>query len=465
MRQMRLVRTVIRKELRVTFRDRWLCLACALFSVALTVSCWLSVTYGAETVSEIESLQRTARQDWLDQPTTNAHMATHHGTTLYKPLSPLSVLDPGIDPLFGSQVRVQSHRQERMTDPRDARRPWLNSLAVDSPALLLEAGLPVFVVLLGFAGISREREQGTNRLLAGNGAPWSAVIVGKLAAICIIAAVMSLPALIPAIASLGLEAETPVMPWPDRGLRVLFLVTAGALYILGWAALSLAISSAAGSTRTAFLALILLWFGWTIAAPRLAGSVAMNRYPIPDWRDLERARDDALRFNKDATSTDDATGSESATPSESREISSEGAKLLALESFSDAVYDRFGGQIESAFESQDQVMSLGTLLSPYLAMRANSMLWSATDRRHHEDFRRAAETYRRDLVRSLNLMEARQERPGPSSEDRRVFWARMPAFDYRFPPAASVFRDAFLSTAVLCVWCLVTLVGAFRVPH
>ena len=54
------------------------------------------------------TLDRTA---WLSQPARNAHAASHYGGFAIKDVSPLALLDPGVEPYTGSVVRIEAHRQ------------------------------------------------------------------------------------------------------------------------------------------------------------------------------------------------------------------------------------------------------------------------------------------------------------------------------------------------------------------
>jgi len=100
-------------------------------------------------------LQAADREAWLSQTTANAHMATHTGQTVYKPVSPLASFDPGAVSDFGSTVFLQSHHQSAAKNNlRQDKIDLLQSEAY-SPAVLLTLIGPLLIIVLGSASIAR----------------------------------------------------------------------------------------------------------------------------------------------------------------------------------------------------------------------------------------------------------------------------------------------------------------------
>ena len=99
----------------------------------------------------------------------NPHAAAHYGAFVFKPVQPLSAIDPGLDPFLGVFVFLEAHKQQLarhrpIEDATPTRR--LGQLTPASAALVL---LPLLVVSLTFSSFAGERDQGTLRPLLALG--------------------------------------------------------------------------------------------------------------------------------------------------------------------------------------------------------------------------------------------------------------------------------------------------------
>ena len=56
--------------------------------------------------------QQAERDVWLDKGDMNPHAAAHYGAFVFKPVQPLSAIDPGLDPFVGVFVFLEAHKQQ-----------------------------------------------------------------------------------------------------------------------------------------------------------------------------------------------------------------------------------------------------------------------------------------------------------------------------------------------------------------
>jgi ABC-2 type transport system permease protein len=56
--------------------------------------------------------QQAERDVWLDKGDMNPHAAAHYGAFVFKPVQPLSAIDPGLDPYVGVFVFLEAHKQQ-----------------------------------------------------------------------------------------------------------------------------------------------------------------------------------------------------------------------------------------------------------------------------------------------------------------------------------------------------------------
>jgi len=471
--KMRMARLVAVNELRQWRRHRWLLIALVLFLLLETVVCWRTFRGLSEQRLSQRDQQQSAREAWLSQATANAHMATHQGTMLFKVPSPLAQFDPGVDPALGISLHIEAHRPGEMAPPPMDDQISLLKFEASTPALLMQMVFPLIVILLGHAGISGEREQGTLRLIQSLGAKWPTWVGGKLLAIGIVNTVV----LVPVAFLLGkiafLSDFSPEMTFFNVTVRSLTLGGTLWLYLLGWGALSLGISARASSSRAALILLLLLWCGWTVILPRIALDVAQAQVSLPTSEEI-RDRQHKVLGQSDAGSSELKRRLDALQQRLLKEhgvdrirdlpVSFAGAKMMEIERYTDEQYERIQADLNDRFAQQDRIVEWFEPFSPYLAIRAVSMAFSGTDRRHHEAFLGAAEEYRRDLVQTMNLADTENRQPGSSAEEKREFWGQVPPFEFTFPEGVLAAQVASWPLAMLLAWTGGTFILALIAP-
>jgi len=471
--EMRMVRLVAVNELRQWRRHRWLLVALVLFLLLEAGLCWQTFRELSDQRLSQRDQQQSAREAWLSQTTTNAHMATHRGTTLFKVPSPLDGFDPGVDPALGTSLHIEAHRPGEMAPPPTDDQISLLKFDASTPALLMQMVFPLIVILLAHAGVSGEREQGTLRLIQSLGAKWPTWVGGKLLAIGIV----NTMALVPVAFLLGkiafLSDFSPDMTFFNVIVRSSTLGMTLWLYLLGWGAFSLGISARAASSRAALILLLLLWSGWTVIIPRIALDVAQAKVPLPTSEEIHDRQHKVLA-QSDAGSSELKRRLDDLQQRLLKEhgverlrdlpFSFAGAKMMEIEKYTDEQFERIQTDLNARFARQDRIVEWFESFSPYLAVRAVSMAFAGTDRRHHEAFLIAAEEYRRDLVRTMNLADTQNRQPGSSSEEKRAFWGQVPPFQYTFPEGTRVAQVAAWPLAMLLIWIGVSFLLALIPP-
>ena len=473
--QLRTIRLIAAKDVRQWRRQHWLSIGFVLFLLFEFAVCWQTF-HGLreDRVSQIHQ-QHLGRESWLAQETSNAHLATHRGTTLFKVPSPLAGFDPGVDPALGASLPIQAHRPGEMGAPSSDAQNSLLKLEASTPAVLMQMVFPLLVILLSHAGVTREREQGTLLLSQSMGLRWPTLIAGKLLAI---GGIITL-AMLPSGGILFLSGfETNVVEqmslW-NVSLRATAIIVTLWLYLFGWGALSLAISARSSSSRAALILLVLLWSGWTVVVPRVALDTAQARVPLPT---AEEVRD---RRSKVASQSDgESSGLGQRLETLQRRllethgvdrvrdlpVSFASAKMMEIEKYTDEQFERIQTELDNRFRQQDRMVERFAAISPYLAVRAISMAFAGTDRRHHEDFLDAAEEYRRALVRTMNLADMQKLQPGESRQEKRAFWGQVPPFRHTLPEGIQVAQVAVWPLSMLLAWigfsCLLALLPPLR---
>lgn len=461
---------IARKELQEIVRDR-VCLAVlCIFVATLVASSVVSYQSWKKKDALQSSLQDRAREQWLSQSTSSAHQATHDGQTVYKRPTRLAVVDPGINHVLGTQIRLESHRRHDAIVATNRNRLNLFQLTFDTPALLIQAVLPLVAILLSYAVLARERERGTWKLLLTLNTKHRSIVFGKLIAVFTLVVLLASPVAVWLIWTLATGADDSVLPTGDLVGRTAAFAAVNMLYLFGWCATGVAISARC-SAGAALVLLVACWATWTLIVPRAAFDLAYSQYPLPDRAERQEAREAAVRHGSDGQRTLDEFNARlerrllkqyGVDDLRDLPIDINAARLLAMEEFTDAIDDEAESQIAAIYEKQNQLVDRFELASPYLAVRSLSMAFAGTDRRNHAAFLASAERYRRLYVKILNTAEMKGEGPGDTAASAREFWSRVPRFQQTAPSWFQLARSRAWPCCLLACWSLIMTIIALR---
>ena len=235
-----LVGVIARKEARELLRDgrfRWgAALVCCLLAVAL-LSGWqhYSAVSASHTAAAEESWDR-----WLAQGEKNPHSAAHYGVYAFKPMTPLSLVDQGVNAYTGVFTWLEAHNQNPFEYQPAKDGPALGRFGQLTAAGVLQLLLPLLIILLGFGAVAGEREAGTLRLLLSAGVKRETLAVGKAAGLAIGLGTLLVPAA--AAGAFALVAGADV----DQGVspgRVAVLACSYLLYFAVVLGITLAVSA------------------------------------------------------------------------------------------------------------------------------------------------------------------------------------------------------------------------------
>lgn len=459
---------VARKELLELRRDgRWRSSAWALL-VLLLASLGLGALREAEWQRDRTLAARSDRHHWEGQGAKNPHSAAHFGVYALPPRDVLSAIDPGIEPYVGQALWLEAHWQDFMQNRPAEDRPALQRFGELTAATSLQLLAPLLIVVLLFDSVAGERARGTWRQVRSLGVrPWH-LAAGKLLACLIALAVVLAPAFLLAV---WLAASSPARDTSAPLLRLALLCTGYGLYLLAFAALSVAVSAVAPSPRVALLLLLGFWVANGLVLPRATAEWAAARHPTPDasgfWNaignDFEYGpdgRDSAARRAQALRS--DALRRYAVERVEDLPVSLAGLELQAGEEHGAAVFDRHFRRLWDTYARQDGARLWGASLAPLVALRALSMGCARSDFMHRRHFAEAAESYRRAFVARLNqelIVHGRgldfDYKAAPS------LWKTLPDFEYRPPDVSTTLRAQRVPLAWLAGWAALTLAAAW----
>jgi ABC-2 type transport system permease protein len=455
--------TLAIKDARLMWRDgrfRWTGVLLLLILVLSLLAGWSHTVSVARLHAEA---QRLERQLSLDKGEMNPHAAAHYGAFVFKPIEPLSAVDPGVDPYVGVSVFLEAHRQQLARHrPADDATP-LQRLGELSAAMSLQALVPLLIVLLTYPSFAGERDAGTLRQLAAHGLGRWTLAAGKTLGVWMPLAGVLAPAAIVGTALMAWYSSPP--PDRDAWLRAATLVACYLVYFSTWVGLGLAVSARATSSGSALVTLLAIWFAAVLVMPRASSAIASWRDPAPTAAEfamaIERARDrlpdwttrvERVEERFLAGELPDLPGS----PSNPEVIA-----LIETETDQTALYDEQFDRLFDIYDRQTSTYERLSALAPSLAIQMISMSVAGTDYDHHRRFMDATDRYRQQFVQTLNAeLSAYQEVDTFEYTRGRELWERIPDFDYAPPELGAVLAERRQSVASLFVWAAVVCIGA-----
>lgn len=458
--------TIAKKELIETLRDgrfRWSVIIVFVLLLVSLLTSWRAVD---SEIKERQAAKQGERERWLNQDEKNPHSAAHYGNYAFKPKSLLSALDDGIDSYAGVAVLLEAHRQNQFEYRKAAEATLVERFGDVTAALAMQLLLPLLIALLAFSAFTREREQGTLKLALSLGAPPTQLMWGKLLGVFGAILIIVAPATLLGVAILSQSLEMRL-----DGARYAAMVAVYLAFFLTWGALSLAASAWANASRSALIALLSLWFVQSFIAPRVAMHLADERHPLP-----------SLRAYYDEIRKDIRGGIDGHNPADKRRAELEARLLkeygvdsvhklpvnfdaIAMqegEDYASRVFDKRFSNLSRRYDEQQRFYQLAGLISPTISIQTLSMACAGTDIWHHRHFAQAAESYRRLLVRELNMDMAHHSKTGDwQYKAGKDLWQKIPDFQYQPPDLAWAMSNATESLLMLMGWFVASLFALY----
>ncbi len=455
-------------ELRFWRRSK---LAWTVLTTLLLVSVCSAFVANAEVSRRAQ--ERLAQQAEADaifqaQPDRHPHRMVHYGHYVYRMVSPLAVIDSGVNSMVGTSIFLEGHRQNTATFASARETGLLSRFGNFSPAFALQSLVPLLLIICGFASVTREKESKTLYQLIGQGISSNRVLLGKSLALWSLA----LLALIPLI-KLGLGAtESDVFGFRQSlaGLTFGYL-----LYLSVWVLLTVGVSALVRTSAQSLSVLLGLWILAVVLMPRIAGAYANAVAPSPTQIETNLRIAEIMRSGGDSHDIEDSAfmdlrartlaeynvESIAALPFNYR-----GFVALRGEEADTEVLNQFAEERMLRELEQKRVADSFSALSPIVAIRAFSMALTGTTLQDHHHFLRAAEEYRYDMVQTFNRLQmtgmtladdlARNTNAESGRRTRldAAAWREMPVFELQPLGHAQRWQAASQAGFTMALWLL-----------
>jgi len=465
---MRAVQQITQDEWRFWHRTK-LALTIVVIGTLLTIAAAVVNTIKMEqTAHEREHLQRSSESQFLDQPDRHPHRMVHYGHYVFRTPSPLSIIEPGVDAFTGTAIFLEGNRQNSAMFAEQRQSAGLTRFSSLTQSFLALVLAPLFIILIGYGSVSREREAGTLTLLLSQGTTRWQLIFGKLLALVTASSLFLLPLLL-ACLYVAFSSESPLV--------VLLFCLSYAIYFILWATVVTACSALFEKSSVSFTVLIVVWMAACVLLPRLGSSVATNAAPsmgklesdfkveeklrsLGDGHDVndpafKKLREDLLaKYNVD--SVDDL-------PVNFRGVVAQYSEDRQAKVLNEFAESRMGEELEQA-----HIARQFGWLSPTVSVRAISTILAGTSIETHHRFLREAESLRLEFVQGLNKVHVEKldykldmnRNASEEASDKAVVsadnWALLSEFNFK-PEAANIrILNALIYFLQLCAWVCIT---------
>ncbi len=355
-----------------------------------------------------ENFQTSAEDTFKEQPDRHPHRMVHYGHYVFRAPAPLAIIDPGVDVHTGTIMFLEGHRQNSAVFSPQYAAAQAGPFAQLTPAFAYQILVPLLLIIIGFATISREREGKTDYLLVTSTVSPIELWLGKTLALSTVALVALIP--------LGIALILAVLQGEGVGIVVVFLL-GYVLYLVCWSSLITAVSA---WTRRSALSLSLLLASWILLCvimPRLAGTVANTALPLDGKivKDMEVTR--ALREEGDGHNANDPAFQQlraqilaqyNVEHIEDLPVNFRGIVASNSEATLTDILNEFADERMAQELAQSNLVRWMSPLSPALAAKAFSVQLASTDLKQHHRFLRDAEALRFDFVQKLNELHVHE---------------------------------------------------------
>ncbi|MBH0081528.1 ABC transporter permease [Pseudoalteromonas sp. NZS11] len=393
---------VAKDEWRYWLRSK---LAMTVLAIGLVLTL-ASVIVTAITMMELShtrhELQTTSDKSFVDQPDRHPHRMVHYGHYAFRTPSPLSTLDPGIDAYTGNSIFLEGHRQNSAMFADSRQGTALTKLGSLTPAFIVQTLAPLLLILIGYSGISRERESQTLSYLLSQGTSGVTLIAGKGLALLSVVGLILTPLTVSALFTVAAGESL---------LAVVSFVVGYALYLTVWVLLILLASSVFSKNSGSFTALAFVWILLCIVMPRVASTSASTAVPSAGKIETDFAVKAQLRKLGDGHNANDPAFMQFKQSLLKKynvksiyELPVNFRGLVASESEAKLtnVLNKFAQQRMQAELKQTKVSRYFGWVSPMVAIRSLSMIVVGTSIETHHRFLRETEQLRFDFVQGLN---------------------------------------------------------------
>lgn len=387
--------------------------------------------------------------DWYYHPGDPARVGGEMGAGIATlPVAPLTALALGHSNLAPRYYRVVANIHPALLRRDTLENPALLRLGRFDVAFVIVYLLPLLILAVSHDLWSREREQGTARLLLAQGVPARTLLLAKL---CTRAAPLLALAVVLPILAHGALAQARA----DLGALTLWMAVV-ATYGALWFALAAAVQRLRLSSATNAMLGVGAWAVLVLVLPVLLNVLAQYRHPLPSRAEMITAMRDAQVQLEELVAMPNWVA---ATPGEVMVQPGSVRRFDIQEQINREVVRPALARIEAQVRAQQSLVNHARLASPAILAHEALTALAGTDPQRLADFRAQIDGYHREWSAWFGERIRARKRLFPGD------YARMPAHAWTERNPAVVRVRAAWAIAVLAGLSLLLLVLGCRMPR
>lgn len=417
-------------------------------------------------------VQEEVRDSWEGNPDKHPHRMAHYGSFALRLKHTLSIFDMGMENFVGNAVFLEAHKQNTVNFSEASMSTGLLRFGEVSLAMLLKVILPLLLFYLGYASIAKERENGTLKLLIGQGISRREIVFGKWLGLWGLSLSFLLMVFFVLLFFVLTESHYSLN---DHSIyRYFILLFSYVLFFGVLSAIAILISAFSQTAKSALVKLLGVWLLFVIVLPKSLQAVGYYLYPTPSKIEMETAVEHDLKKLGDSHDPNDphftALRDSVLLANNVEDVAdlpfNYGGFVMAKgEALSTEVYLKHQNELYEVYKKQNSLERFSAFINPYSAIKNLSMAFSGSDFQSFLHFKEKAEVYRYHLAQEMNRLQMElipnKGKEGPE-EISNVYWKEFPRFEYDFLSIGQVIKNETVSILALLLWSTIVIWGLLR---
>jgi len=435
-----------------------------ILTILIIYAGWTGFSTWQQQAASRQQYQQQVRDNWEKMPDKHPHRMAHYGYLVFRPKYPLSMFDPGMESYTGNSIFLEAHRQNTTNFSEAGLSTGLLRFGEISLAMILQVLLPLMIIFIGFNTVAEDRENGTLKILLGQGASWQSIIFGKTMGLLALGLTVLVPVLLLLVAGCAFLQQSL---HADEVLRICSIFLAYAIYLGIISLITALVSSVSRSARVALVSLIGIWLVFTIIIPRSATAVGKQLYAAPSKIEFESGIEKELIKKGDSHNPNDpyykalrdsVLNLYKVDSVQQLPFNYSGFQMKEGEKISAAIYNQHLKELLHIYQKQNGVTAASAFINPFAALRNFSMAACGTDFDAYTLFQQQAEDYRYQLAQYMNELQIKligNNKSGDHNKPQIIshdYWKTLPQLDLKAPSPKEILKQEQVAIIALLYW-------------
>ncbi|AUP77315.1 ABC transporter permease [Flavivirga eckloniae] len=418
-------------------------------------------------------VQDEVQESWENNPDKHPHRMAHYGSFALRIKHVLSIFDLGLENFVGNAVFLEAHKQNTVNFSEASMSTGLLRFGEVSLAMLLKVIIPLLIFYLGFATVARERENGTLKLLIGQGITRKEIVFGKWLGLYSLSLIFLSAIFLILLCFVLIESHDDM--YSGSLLRYVLLLVSYLLFFAILSTITILVSAFSKTAKGALVKLLGIWLLFVIILPKSLQAIGYYLYPTPSKIEIETAVEHDLIQQGDSHNPDDphfkalkdsVLLANNVAKVEDLPFNYGGFVMSQGEAMSTKVYLEHQDRLYQVYRKQNNLERLSAFVNPYTAIKNWSMAFSGTDFQSFLHFKAQAEAYRFNLAQEMNQLQMdfipNKGKAGPNTISNK-YWKEFPPFEYHFLNVSKVLSNEVTSIMALLLWSVLSVFGLLRI--